>query len=115
DRVMCTLFFFQAEDGIRDFHVTGVQTCALPIFRSVSSDHAILGKQSSSWWNDQRVRSLIFQGLTLGVLAVVIAFVVDNTVTNLKIGRASCRERGEQWEVAREMTEQADTWPAKRQ
>src|SRR5215475_7281190 len=25
------LFFFQAEDGIRAFHVTGVQTCALPI------------------------------------------------------------------------------------
>src|SRR6266508_5664613 len=25
-------FFFQAEDGIRDGHVTGVQTCALPIF-----------------------------------------------------------------------------------
>src|SRR5690606_40003560 len=25
------LFFFQAEDGIRDFHVTGVQTCALPL------------------------------------------------------------------------------------
>src|SRR5690606_39298566 len=27
----CLFFFFQAEDGIRDFHVTGVQTCALPI------------------------------------------------------------------------------------
>src|SRR5690606_40927379 len=27
-------FFFQAEDGIRDFHVTGVQTCALPIFEA---------------------------------------------------------------------------------
>src|SRR5207253_5202685 len=27
-------FFFQAEDGIRDGHVTGVQTCALPIFPS---------------------------------------------------------------------------------
>src|SRR5690606_39675703 len=26
------IFFFQAEDGIRAFHVTGVQTCALPIF-----------------------------------------------------------------------------------
>src|SRR5437870_13295188 len=26
-----TFFFFQAEDGIRDGHVTGVQTCALPI------------------------------------------------------------------------------------
>src|SRR5690606_40683450 len=28
-------FFFQAEDGIRDFHVTGVQTCALPILKRV--------------------------------------------------------------------------------
>src|SRR5256885_8415239 len=29
-------FFFQAEDGIRDYKVTGVQTCALPIFRAGS-------------------------------------------------------------------------------
>src|SRR5690606_41171145 len=29
---LATSFFFQAEDGIRDFHVTGVQTCALPIW-----------------------------------------------------------------------------------
>src|SRR3712207_9576276 len=28
---MCCSFFFQAEDGIRDIGVTGVQTCALPI------------------------------------------------------------------------------------
>src|SRR5690606_41096538 len=28
-------FFFQAEDGIRDFHVTGVQTCALPIYDAI--------------------------------------------------------------------------------
>src|SRR5688500_19405165 len=28
---MLCLFFFQAEDGIRDYKVTGVQTCALPI------------------------------------------------------------------------------------
>src|SRR5690349_22456665 len=28
----CLFFFFQAEDGIRDLYVTGVQTCALPIF-----------------------------------------------------------------------------------
>src|SRR5438046_2814261 len=27
------IFFFQAEDGIRDWSVTGVQTCALPIYR----------------------------------------------------------------------------------
>src|SRR5438445_13644704 len=29
--VLCCFFFFQAEDGIRDIGVTGVQTCALPI------------------------------------------------------------------------------------
>src|SRR5438309_10637464 len=30
-------FFFQAEDGIRDGTVTGVQTCALPIYMSVTA------------------------------------------------------------------------------
>src|SRR5690606_39392192 len=35
-------FFFQAEDGIRDFHVTGVQTCALPI--SDEEDETIMEK-----------------------------------------------------------------------
>src|SRR3989449_6352994 len=30
--MLITFFFFQAEDGIRDVAVTGVQTCALPIF-----------------------------------------------------------------------------------
>src|SRR5690606_40120089 len=33
-------FFFQAEDGIRDFHVTGVQTCALPI-SGQTSEHSL--------------------------------------------------------------------------
>src|SRR2546426_12212545 len=42
---LCCFFFFQAEDGIRDYKVTGVQTCALPISRShplhiTSTDHA---------------------------------------------------------------------------
>src|SRR5690606_39626940 len=36
-------FFFQAEDGIRDFHVTGVQTCALPIWRRRYLDHGLEG------------------------------------------------------------------------
>src|SRR5690349_7827294 len=31
--VVLFFFFFQAEDGIRDLYVTGVQTCALPILR----------------------------------------------------------------------------------
>src|SRR3712207_7636089 len=32
--IVFAIFFFQAEDGIRDIGVTGVQTCALPIYGS---------------------------------------------------------------------------------
>src|SRR5438874_13811197 len=32
DCLVEAIFFFQAEDGIRDLYVTGVQTCALPIY-----------------------------------------------------------------------------------
>src|SRR5439155_16173023 len=39
----CTSFFFQAEDGIRDGHVTGVQTCALPIFTGFAWPPTIWG------------------------------------------------------------------------
>src|SRR5256885_12990418 len=35
-------FFFQAEDGIRDYKVTGVQTCALPIFAMAADAIQIL-------------------------------------------------------------------------
>src|SRR5690349_22575067 len=38
ESIMLTVFFFfQAEDGIRDLYVTGVQTCALPISWSLAS------------------------------------------------------------------------------
>src|SRR5690606_40456873 len=37
-------FFFQAEDGIRDFHVTGVQTCALPILKTIRLSYSIPGQ-----------------------------------------------------------------------
>src|SRR2546430_12173610 len=36
---MFFFFFFQAEDGIRDLTVTGVQTCALPIFGAEAAQH----------------------------------------------------------------------------
>src|SRR2546430_4771293 len=37
---LSAVFFFQAEDGIRDLTVTGVQTCALPIFRTAEDIRA---------------------------------------------------------------------------
>src|SRR6266700_5198991 len=51
--ILVFFFFFQAEDGIRDFHVTGVQTCALPIliyaelsigFRRIEELEAVLAR-----------------------------------------------------------------------
>src|SRR6266403_5849725 len=38
---LCFFFFFQAEDGIRDLYVTGVQTCALPIFYDGALSHDV--------------------------------------------------------------------------
>src|SRR5205085_4879736 len=39
------IFFFQAEDGIRDLTVTGVQTCALPIFGTEGPTMAALARR----------------------------------------------------------------------
>src|SRR5256885_7825361 len=42
---LLSFFFFQAEDGIRDYKVTGVQTCALPISRVVRRRNAFFAVQ----------------------------------------------------------------------
>src|SRR2546429_1124585 len=54
--LMCDFFFFQAEDGIRDVAVTGVQTCALPIsftirriVKAVGSEVPVLGFAGAPW------------------------------------------------------------------
>src|SRR5688572_31428012 len=61
--VILFFFFFQAEDGIRDLTVTGVQTCALPIstetndsvFANVSRGRRSRTRsRSSRWWPTRR-------------------------------------------------------------
>src|SRR5256885_3864010 len=47
-------FFFQAEDGIRDYKVTGVQTCALPILREIDSRPAIVQRVRLALSGDPR-------------------------------------------------------------
>src|SRR5262249_57275818 len=46
-------FFFQAEDGIRDWSVTGVQTCALPIWAHTARSRRLCLRASSNarWWS----------------------------------------------------------------
>src|SRR3712207_8493614 len=47
DIVIWDIFFFQAEDGIRDIGVTGVQTCALPIFIGIGAGMIAALRQNS--------------------------------------------------------------------
>src|SRR5438105_11692505 len=84
-------FFFQAEDGIRDPLVTGVQTCALPICSPA------YGKFKSYAYRFQAgEKSIVFTGDTGPSEAVTnLAKGADILISEAlsQIGRASCRER----------------------
>src|SRR6266566_9190253 len=52
--IIVFVFFFQAEDGIRDYKVTGVQTCALPI-----SDAAVVATVPAPVEGEPEARRLV--------------------------------------------------------
>src|SRR5207253_6590942 len=65
-------FFFQAEDGIRDGHVTGVQTCALPILVRALDSLPVYRKQDMADTARNRetfeqARELLARGGTLAI------------------------------------------------
>src|SRR5262249_58640851 len=78
---MCDFFFFQAEDGIRDWSVTGVQTCALPIYTLATVQSIATQSLHGAKSLDQAGGD--FEGRLLALAR--------------EIGRASCRERGKSW------------------
>src|SRR5256886_13046055 len=89
--VCAIFFFFQAEDGIRDLTVTGVQTCALPIYDvRVADDGAgeITGPQAVD-----RIR--VPDAADVEPVAHVAHELLarDRIGAFHEIGRASCRER----------------------
>src|SRR5690606_40108499 len=103
---VCFFFFFQAEDGIRDFHVTGVQTCALPIFRQEKRNTpqaALIYCRVSSTKQKLEGHGLDSQELRCRQYAAQHGYQVEAV---FQIGRASCRERVWRsvggWSVGRE-------------
>src|SRR5207237_7768926 len=95
--------FFQAEDGIRDSSVTGVQTCALPIFWVFT--HWFEGMFSSLLW---LMAGFMFLPTTVlwytavqhwfgghWTLWPLVGIIAALAIDLVQIGRASCRERGE--------------------
>src|SRR5256885_7554452 len=70
--ILSFFFFFQAEDGIRDYKVTGVQTCALPILRLLAAGHRVVYAESALAYTEapETARALLKQRFrwTYGVL-----------------------------------------------
>src|SRR5699024_1862888 len=73
--IVYTIFFFQAEDGIRDRNVTGVQTCALPI--SIEVQHAgAVGVPGRYNWGSPPVTTLVVVNVPVHGWVVWVAGVV---------------------------------------
>src|SRR5256885_7530336 len=92
--------FFHAEDGIRDYKVTGVQTCALPIWNQAERGTPLAGGTISN--ESPKLGSVILLrvGLRDGSVAggcrlVVTVGVPSRAALVRQIGRAACRGRGE--------------------
>src|SRR5262249_58920495 len=103
-------FFFQAEDGIRDWSVTGVQTCALPISSARVASHrtaraavARRGRLDVRHGRPLPSRPRLHRTST-GTSRLQAAAVVSPDVSrSLEIGRASWRGRVVNWGGAEAM------------
>src|SRR3712207_8551068 len=100
-RRLSFFFFFQAEDGIRDIGVTGVQTCALPIFDQqlylqgfLPVTQCVLSKKYGFTGLSTNTGSGVVTPETIGELVPLIEAGIR------EIGRASWRGRGENSVVA---------------
>src|SRR5688500_20407887 len=88
-------FFFQAEDGIRDYKVTGVQTCALPILFTVENTHPRFGWLVNYF--ETILSATLWMPSTSATNAMHVRELLDEWAEKVgapnEIGRASCRER----------------------
>src|SRR5205809_3770577 len=86
-------FFFQAEDGIRDVAVTGVQTCALPIFPDeLTNSLLIRASQADFDVMKEAVDQLDIRPLQVLIEVLIVETRHDRSLSIGEIGRASCRK-----------------------
>src|SRR5437763_10051874 len=88
------IFFFQAEDGIRDTSVTGVQTCALPI-SEFAADLIFIGTRGLDVDLHDLAHAFEFEYdlPVVGEPGDGADDVFEEFGIEIEIGRASCRER----------------------
>src|SRR5207248_6164090 len=92
------VFIFQAEDGIRVRTVTGVQTCALPIFQKLQAQfNQLPAADRLNLLNDTWALIEANRQPAAAYFDLLQSFHGEKTAavwTQVQIGRASCRERG---------------------
>src|SRR5205085_6705515 len=97
-------FFFQAEDGIRDLTVTGVQTCALPIWPAMSLKRKFLAQNlllavglvlaaAAGLWR--------LHALRREVAVSVYAYTQQKTAETTAVNRSEERRVGKEWRSRR--------------
>src|SRR5687767_15190865 len=86
-------FFFQAEDGIRDKLVTGVQTCALPISRSPETRPRRRCRTRAEQWRAPTARRRAGARPRPAPCRTASRRRGSTAAREREIGRASCRER----------------------
>src|SRR5260370_19098182 len=100
NRYLLFFFFFQAEDGIRDSSVTGVQTCALPI--SPGRNETWRGERATLIAETEREKrmeldfagkKLIVIGGTSGIGKAVASLVLSNGGSAVLVGRREAKAR----------------------
>src|SRR5260221_7534823 len=92
-QIISHFFFFQAEDGIRDHCVTGVQTCALPISDSEPEPDLAVVRGCACRKSAISPRTTARSGSGSESAQVMGCSVRTRQPRPTKIGRASCRER----------------------
>src|SRR5260370_19063264 len=97
-RIVCVytmlyLFFFQAEDGIRDSSVTGVQTCALPICLPWKAEGDPLPPSKGDVEDRLEKIPNVVRAQLEAVCCEEGKAILFVGVEEKEIGRASCRER----------------------
>src|SRR5256885_6061687 len=86
-RVSCLCFFFQAEDGIRDYKVTGVQTCALPISQRICAAICCTSVRVPHWIGSHSRRT------PLETKALQIPWLLPACLNTIELASARSEER----------------------
>src|SRR5439155_10901012 len=105
-------FFFQAEDGIRDGHVTGVQTCALPICLWVQTSARAFGMPATRYGASPKFGGSANNHASAGHHPA--AELSDSAAVSLRFVIAANRARSEERRVGKECRSRGSTDDVKR-